>query len=228
MPEDILDRLDDMEKVFSKTQKKKDNKASKGSSDEAFDILGTLKLAQQEGIGKKSKSSTFYLDSRTLDYLDDIKDNVPDIKSRSQALSFLVAWHKGLDKQLRETDTRLKAMDQKLELMSYRTEKLGAQSNKLAMLQNSLSQTSLDATKIFKEVAGLVKALSRVKKLNKEDVILQEIKELKETVSNMQFVTSASSGAAAPKLKIDFKGGSTKTKASDHDIDVADDLLAMF
>jgi len=225
MTEDLLDRLDDMEKVFSKTQKKK---GSKSSSDEGFDILGTLKQAQQEGTGKKSKSSTFYLDSRTLDYLDDIKDNVPDIKSRSQALSFLVAWHKSLDKQLRETDTRLKAMDQKLELMSYRTEKLGAQSNKLALLQNSLSQTSLDATKIFKEVAGLVKSLSRVKKLNKEDVILQEIKELKETVSNMQFVSAGSSSGASPKLKIDFKGGSTKTKASDQDIDVGDDLLAMF
>lgn len=222
MTDDLIDRLDNMQKTFEKTQKKKENKGSQ----DAIDILNTLKLAQDEGVGKKSKSSTFYLDSRTLDYLDEIKDSVPDIKSRSQALSYLVAWHKNLDKQLRETDIKLKAMDQKLELMSYRTEKLGAQSNKLAMLQNSLSQTSLDATKIFKEVAGLVKALSRVKKLNKEDMILKEIKELKEQVGNMQFVSAP--GGVTPKLKIGFKDGSAKSKASDHDIDVGDDLLALF
>ena len=98
----------------------------------------------------------------------EIVDNVPDVKSRSQALSYVVAWHKDLDRQLKDFESKLKTMDQKLELMSYRTEKLGAQSNKLALLQQSLSQTSLDATKIFKEVAGLVKALGKVKKLNKD------------------------------------------------------------
>ena len=152
--EDLLDRLDQMTKVFDKSVKSK-----KGDGeDDALNLLAEIKDTKED-LGKKSKSSTFYLDARTEEYLQEIMDNTPDIKSRSQALSYVVTWHKNLESKLKEFESKFRSMDQKLELMSYRTEKLGAQSNKLAMLQNSLSQISLDAGKMVKEVQVLVKVI---------------------------------------------------------------------
>ena len=220
--EDLLDRLDQMTKVFDKSVKSK-----KGDGeDDALNLLAEIKDTKED-MGKKSKSSTFYLDARTEEYLQEIMDNTPDIKSRSQALSYVVTWHKNLESKLKEFESKFRSMDQKLELMSYRTEKLGAQSNKLAMLQNSLSQISLDAGKMVKEVQGLVKVLSKVKKLNKEDSILQEIKELKDQMANMQFV-SAGAGGATPKLNLSLKKGGQKQKAASVEVDASSDLLSMF
>jgi myosin heavy subunit len=219
--EDILDRLDSMTRVFEKSKQK----AGKGKKNNALDLLSEIKDTKDVDA-KKSKSSTFYLDTRTEEYLQEIMDNTPDIKSRSQALSFIVTWHRNLDKQLREFESKFRSMDQKLELMSYRTEKLGAQSNKLAMLQNSLSQISLDAGKMVKEVQGLVKVLSRVKKLNKEDAILQELKELRESMANMTFAAPGS--GPTPKLNISLKRGGQKQKAKEIEVDASSDLLSMF
>jgi hypothetical protein len=221
--EDLLDRLDAMTKVFDKSV----TKGKKGEeSDDALNLLAEIKDTKED-MGKKSKSSTFYLDARTEEYLQEIMDNTPDIKSRSQALSYVVTWHKNLETKLKEFESKFRSMDQKLELMSYRTEKLGAQSNKLAMLQNSLSQISLDAGKMVKEVQGLVKVLSKVKKLNKEDVILLEIKELKEQLANVQFAAPGS-GGAVPKLNISLKKGGQKQRASEMNVDASSDLLSMF
>jgi len=219
--EDLLDRLDQMTKVFDKSVKSK-----KGEGEEdALNLLAEIKDTKED-MGKKSKSSTFYLDARTEEYLQEIMDNTPDIKSRSQALSYVVTWHKNLETKLKEFESKFRSMDQKLELMSYRTEKLGAQSNKLAMLQNSLSQISLDAGKMVKEVQGLVKVLSKVKKLNKEDSILQEIKELKDSLANMTF--AAPGAAATPKLNLSLKKGGQKQKAAAVEVDASSDLLSMF
>ncbi|MHA1990765.1 MAG: hypothetical protein ACW981_12655 [Candidatus Hodarchaeales archaeon] len=215
--DDITKTLEDMEKVFEKARSKR------GGGDLASDVLESMKSGK--GADKKSKSTTYYLDSRTESYLEEILNNTPDIKSRSQALSYVVDWHRNLYNQLQDFDTRIKAMDQKLELMTFRTEKLGAQSNKLALLQNSLSQTSLDAKKVLNEVSQLVRALSKVKKLNKEDVILQEIKELKESMANMSFV-SAEGGK--PSLDLQFKGKGQKLKGQSTDVDASADLLSMF
>lgn len=217
--EDILDRLDSMTKVFEKSKKKG------GKKDSALDLLSEIKDTKDIDA-KKSRSSTFYLDTRTEEYLQEIMDNTPDIKSRSQALSFIVTWHRNLDKQLKEFESKFRSMDQKLELMSYRTEKLGAQSNKLALLQNSLSQISLDAGKMVKEVQSLVKVLSRVKKLNKEDVILQELKEMRESMANMTFAAPGS--GPTPKLNISLKRGGQKQKAKEIEVDASSDLLSMF
>lgn len=219
--DDISARLEEMEKVFEKTRSKK----IEGEENLASDVLESMKAGAT--TDRKSKSTNFYLDARTEEYLAEIMNNTPDIKSRSQALSYVVDWHRNLHKSLQDLETRIKAMDQKLELMTFRTEKLGAQSNKLALLQNSLTQTSLDAKKVFNEVEQLVRALSKVKKLNKEDVILQELKELKDTVANMRFV-APSEGGAAPKLNLDFKGKGQKLKAKDTDVKASSDLLSMF
>lgn len=216
--DDISKTLEDMEKVFEKARSKR------SSGDLASDVLESMKSGK--GSDKKSKSSTYYLDSRTESYLEEILNNTPDIKSRSQALSYVVDWHRNLYQQLQDFDTRIKAMDQKLELMTFRTEKLGAQSNKLALLQNSLSQTSLDAKKVLNEVSQLVRALSKVKKLNKEDVILQEIKELKESIANMSFVSAE--GGASPKLNLQLKGKGQRHKGSSTEVDASADLLSMF
>ena len=221
--EDLLDRLDAMTKVFDKSVK---SKKGDDGSDDALNLLAEIKDTKED-MGKKSKSSTFYLDARTEEYLQEIMDNTPDIKSRSQALSYVVTWHKNLESKLKEFESKFRSMDQKLELMSYRTEKLGAQSNKLAMLQNSLSQISLDAGKMVKEVQGLVKVLSKVKKLNKEDTILQELKELKDQMSNMQFVAPGA-GGAVPKLNLSLKKGGQKQKAAAVEVDASSDLLSMF
>lgn len=219
---DLLDRLDSMTKVFERSTKK----SGKDKKNNALDLLSEIKDTKDVDA-KKSKSSTFYLDTRTEEYLQEIMDNTPDIKSRSQALSFVVTWHRNLDKQLKEFEAKFRSMDQKLELMSYRTEKLGAQSNKLAMLQNSLSQISLDAGKMVKEVQSLVKVLSRVKKLNKEDAILQEIASLKDSMANMTFA-SPGAGGAVPKLNISMKRGGQKQKAKEIVVDASSDLLSMF
>lgn len=220
--EDLLDRLDSMTKVFEKSVKGKKGE----ESEDALNLLAEIKDTKED-VGKKSKSSTFYLDARTEEYLQEIMDNTPDIKSRSQALSYVVTWHKNLESKLKEFESKFRSMDQKLELMSYRTEKLGAQSNKLAMLQNSLSQISLDAGKMVKEVQGLVKVLSKVKKLNKEDTILQELKELKDQMANMQFVAPGA-GGAIPKLNLSLKKGGQKQKAAAIEVDASSDLLSMF
>ncbi|MHA2105405.1 MAG: hypothetical protein ACW981_18410 [Candidatus Hodarchaeales archaeon] len=216
--DDITKTLEDMEKVFEKARSKR------GGGDLASDVLESMKSGK--GADKKSKSTTYYLDSRTESYLEEILNNTPDIKSRSQALSYVVDWHRNLYNQLQDFDTRIKAMDQKLELMTFRTEKLGAQSNKLALLQNSLSQTSLDAKKVLNEVSQLVRALSKVKKLNKEDIILQEIKELKESMANMSFVSAE--GGGGKNLNLQFKGKGQKLKGQSTDVDASADLLSMF
>ena len=220
--EDLLDRLDAMTKVFDKSVK---SKKGDDGSDDALNLLAEIKDTKED-MGKKSKSSTFYLDARTEEYLQEIMDNTPDIKSRSQALSYVVTWHKNLESELKEFEAKFRSMDQKLELMSYRTEKLGAQSNKLAMLQNSLSQISLDAGKMVKEVQGLVKVLSKVKKLNKEDTILQELKELKDQLANVQFAAPGTGGV--PKLNLSLKKGGQKQKAAAIEVDASSDLLSMF
>jgi chromosome segregation ATPase len=216
--DDITKTLEDMEKVFEKARTKR------GGGDLASDVLESMKTGK--GADKKSKSTTYYLDSRTESYLEEILNNTPDIKSRSQALSYVVDWHRNLHQNLQDFDNRIKAMDQKLELMTFRTEKLGAQSNKLALLQNSLSQTSLDAKKVLNEVSQLVRALSKVKKLNKEDVILQEIKELKENIANMSFVSAE--GGGGTNLNLQFKGKGQKLKGTNVDVDASSDLLSMF
>jgi hypothetical protein len=96
----------------------------------------------------------------------------------------------------------------------------------LALLQNSLSQTSLDAKKVLNEVSQLVRALSKVKKLNKEDIILQEIKELKESMANMSFVSAE--GGGGKNLNLQFKGKGQKLKGQSTDVDASADLLSMF
>ena len=154
-------------------------------------------------------------------------DSTPDIKSRSQALSFIVTWHKSFNKQMQDYGNSLVSMNQKIELMMHRTEKLGAQTGKLALLQNSLSQISLDAGKMIKEISGLVKALSRVKKLNKEDAILQELKEVKEAIGNIR-VVAGEGGGPGPSLNLSLKSGGSKTKARTTDVEASSDLLAMF
>ncbi|HKZ42576.1 MAG TPA: hypothetical protein VJ044_16555 [Candidatus Hodarchaeales archaeon] len=216
--DDISAKLEEMEKIFEKSR------AKRSDGDMTSDVLESMKVGV--GTDKKSKSSNFYLDTRTEEYLTEIMNNTPDIKSRSQALSYIVDWHRNLHQQLTDFDTRIKAMDQKLELMTFRTEKLGAQSNKLALLQNSLTQTSLDAKKVLSEVGSLVRALSKVKKLNKEDVILLEIKELKDQMANMQF--AAPTAGAGPKLALGFKGKGQKLKGSDTEVAASSDLLSMF
>ncbi|OLS23530.1 MAG: hypothetical protein HeimC3_24360 [Candidatus Heimdallarchaeota archaeon LC_3] len=215
--DDITKTLEDMEKVFEKARSRR------GGEDLASDVLESMKTSK--GADRKSKSTTYYLDSRTESYLEEILNNTPDIKSRSQALSYVVDWHRNLHQNLQDFDNRIKAMDQKLELMTFRTEKLGAQSNKLALLQNSLSQTSLDAKKVLNEVSQLVRALSKVKKLNKEEIIIKEITELKESLANMSFVSAEGGG---PNLNLQFKGKGQKLKGSSTEVDASSDLLSMF
>ena len=95
--EDLLDRLDAMTKVFDKSVK---SKKGDDGSDDALNLLAEIKDTKED-MGKKSKSSTFYLDARTEEYLQEIMDNTPDIKSRSQALSYVVTWHKNLESKLK-------------------------------------------------------------------------------------------------------------------------------
>ena len=104
--DDITKTLEDMEKVFEKARSRR------GGEDLASDVLESMKTSK--GTDRKSKSTTYYLDSRTESYLEEILNNTPDIKSRSQALSYVVDWHRNLHQNIQDFDNRIKAMDQKL------------------------------------------------------------------------------------------------------------------